>query len=67
MLTDFKNMRLLRVKAGNSEIIRKALADGCKYITPGGKSAEKGPLANGVTSWALCATPFWWGSGITPA
>jgi hypothetical protein len=53
MLTDFENMRLLRTKAGNSKIIRKALADGCKYITPRGKSAEKGPLANGVTSWAL--------------
>src|SRR6516225_4794313 len=46
-------MRLLRVKAGNSKIIRKALADGCKYITRRRKSAEKGPLANGVTSWAL--------------
>jgi hypothetical protein len=53
MLTNFENMRLLRVKAGNSKIIRKALADGCKYITPRGKSAEKGPLANGVTTWAL--------------
>jgi hypothetical protein len=46
MLTDFENMRLLdaRLKAGNSKIIRKAHADGCKYITPRGKSAEKGPL-----------------------
>jgi hypothetical protein len=39
-------MRLLdtRVKAGNSKIMRKTLADGCKYITPRGKSAEKGRL-----------------------
>jgi hypothetical protein len=44
MLADFENMRLPRMKAENSKIIRKMLADGCKYITPRGKSAEKGRL-----------------------